>query len=78
MLFFVAQLYADTPLLAWANDADVAADDLRKAAERLQKTAERIGASGRAKDQAALESDAAELARRARLLDALVKKQTGE
>lgn len=75
MLLFVAQLYADTPVASWAHRGDAAAGDVQKAAVQLAETAEAIANSGRAARQAALESDAAELVRRARLFEAIVMQE---
>lgn len=75
MLLFVAQLHADTPLSTWAFRGDSAAADVQKAAVQLAETAESIAKSGRASQQAPLESDAAELVRRARLFEAIVSQE---
>ena len=56
----------------WVSRGDSANDNLKKAAEALATTAEGIAAAGRVEQLAALQSDAAEVVRRADLLVAIV------
>jgi hypothetical protein len=73
VLLLVALLQAEVPIGGWVNPADASAAAVRTSAERLRATADAVVASRRAGHFAELHTDAADLVRRAKALEAQVR-----